>query len=163
MKNKKVSLESSNYIPLPRMTLQESQIYHLLQADSISFECQKVFQIDNRRFIVDFFIENRLILECTSTSMKKFQVAFRQKAIQLEEKCSHLSEVYDFPIWVLFEAPRHISIQFLQTLIRLMPSVEKIFTSDQELIEVLITQNVVSQNFPYLCLDDSERLKGDNS
>ena len=162
MGNKKVFTNSRDFPSLPSMTLQESQIYHFLSVNSISFECQKVFQNNNRRFIVDFFIDDKIILECTSTSIKKFQVAFRQKAIQLEEKCSQLSDVFAFPIWVLFEAPRFISPQFLQTLTLLLPSVQKIFTSRQELIEILLTLNAATQVFPSLNQVDSENLLGGN-
>ncbi len=162
MKNKKVSFGYNNIFPLPRMTLQESQIYHLLQAGSIFFECQRVFRIGDRHFIVDFFIDDKIILECTSTSMKKFQVSLRQKAIQLEEKCSHLSKIFGYPVWILFEAPRSISTQFLQTLTCLLPSVERIFTSNQQFIESLITENVVAQFLPSPSLGDSEHLMGDN-
>ncbi|MHA2244421.1 MAG: hypothetical protein ACXADY_05590 [Candidatus Hodarchaeales archaeon] len=56
---------------------------------------------------------------------------FESKSFQLKKYYSSLS------IWVLFEAPRPILDPFSQTLLRLMPSVDYVFFSQEELLERL--------------------------
>lgn len=148
MTYKKVFQNKNAFTSPSRMTWQELRIRQLLEAESIPFECQKVFRVNGRRFIVDFFIDEEVILECSATSMKKYQVAIRHKAIQLEAKCSLLSDVFSFRFWVLFHAPQPLSTLFLRNLSRLMPSVDQIFTSLPELLDVLSVKEIVSTLSP---------------
>lgn len=121
-----------------RSTWQELQIRQLLESEGISFEFQKVFPLTDRRYIIDFFLSQSVILECASTAMQKYQVPLRKKAIHLEAKSLQLKNYYpNFFIWVLFETHQPILAPFSQTLIRLMPSVDQVFFSQQELKETL--------------------------
>ncbi len=140
MSYKKVFYNSDTYTPINRMTWQELKIKQLLQSENHPFEYQKVFQIGKRRFIVDFFLHSHIILECSSTAMHKHQVPLRKKAIHLQAKCVQLSRVFGYPVWILLEATQPIGERFYQTLIELMPSVNQILTSCEELIELITIQ-----------------------
>ncbi len=133
------SIDNKNFSPhLSRMTSQELQLIQLLQSEGIPFEFQKVFPLSDCQYIVDYFLSQRVILECTSTNMYKHQVPFRKKAIHLETKSAHLKKHFsNLLIWVLFETYRPILDPFSQTLSRLMPSVDQIFFSQKELLEYL--------------------------
>ena len=121
-----------------RSTWQELQIRQLLESEGIPFEFQKVFPLPDRRYIIDFFLSHSVILECASTAMHKYQVPLRKKAIHLEAKSFQLKNYYpNFSIWVLFETHRPILAPLSQTLIRLMPSVNQVFFSQQALKEAL--------------------------
>ena len=121
-----------------RITSQELQLRHLLQSEDIPFEFQKVFSLPNCRYIVDFFLPLQTILECSSTTMLKYQIPLRKKAIYLEAKSSQLKKYFShLSIWVLFETCQPILEPFFRTLVRLMPSVDKILTSGNELLESL--------------------------
>jgi hypothetical protein len=70
--------------------------------------------------------------------MLKYQIPLRKKAIYLEAKSSQLKKYFShLSIWVLFETYQPILEPFLRTLVRLMPSVDKILTSRNELLESL--------------------------
>ena len=130
--NKNISTSPS------RSTCQELQIRQLLESEGIPFEFQKVFPLTDRRYIIDFFLSQSVILECASTAMHKYQVPLRKKAIHLEAKSLQLKNYYpNFSIWVLLETHRPILAPFSQTLIRLMPSVDQVFFSQQALKEAL--------------------------
>ena len=119
-------------------TQQELQLKQLLLAESIPFEFQKVFSLPACQYVVDFFLPNRTILECSSTNMIKYQVPLRKKAIHLESKSSHLKKHNSsLSFWVLFNAPQPILESFSRTLFRLMPSVDYVFFSQKELLEYL--------------------------
>ena len=121
-----------------RSTWQELQIRQLLESEGIPFEFQKVFLLPDRRYIIDFFLSQSVILECASTAMHKYQVPLRKKAIHLEAKSLQLKHYFpNFSIWVLFETHRPILAPFSHTLIRLMPSINQIFFSRQALKEAL--------------------------
>ena len=128
------------------MTWQELKVRQLLQSENHPFEYQKVFQIGKRRFIVDFFLYSRIILECTSTAMNKYQVPLCKKAIHLQAKSTHLSCAFGYPIWVLLEATQPIGERFYHTLLELMPSVDQILFSCDELFEHLL----IHKNFLHL-------------
>lgn len=121
----------------PRVTTQEMHLKHILTREGIPFTFQKQFRFPDRWYIVDFFIADQLILECSQTRAFKYEVALRHKAIYLEAKCVHLKRFYDYPIWILFESYRPIGELLYQTLERLMPSVDQIITSSDELLEFL--------------------------
>jgi hypothetical protein len=138
MINKKVIPSKNISIISNRMTGQELQVRELLQSENIFFSVQQVFMFTDCRYIVDFFLDKRIIMECASTSMYKYQIPLRKKAIHLEAKISHIKEHYPtFLVWVLFETHRPILETFFQTLVRLMPSVDQIFLSQEELREAL--------------------------
>jgi len=137
MSNKKVFPNSDSFTPINRMTWQELKVKQLLESENISFESQKVFRIGKRRFIADFFLHSNIILECSSTSMYKYQVPLRKKAIHLQTKSIQLSSVFGYPVWVLLEATQPIGDRFYQTLKELMPSVSEILISCDELFELL--------------------------
>ena len=121
-----------------QITTQELQLKQMLQSEGVSFHFQKVFPLPNCQYIVDFFLPQQVILECSLTNMIKYQVPLRKKAIFLETKCFQLKDHFPIlSIWVLFESPRPILEPFSQTLIRLMPSVDQIFFSQKELLEYL--------------------------
>lgn len=119
------------------VTEQELSIRNILLHEGIPFIEQKEFRLNARRFIVDFFIAHSFLLECSSTTMYKYDIALRQKAIQLEVKCFLLKKHFFYPIWVLFESKRPIGDRLLNTLYLSMPSVDKILTSRYQLLEVL--------------------------
>lgn len=119
------------------VTEQELSIRNILLHEGIPFIEQKEFRLNARRFIVDFFIAHSFLLECSSTTMYKYDIALRQKAIQLEVKCFLLKKYFFYPIWVLFESKRPIGDHLLNTLYLSMPSVDKILTSRYQLLEVL--------------------------
>lgn len=121
-----------------QITGQELQLKQMLQSEGVSFHFQKVFTLPDCQYVVDFFLPNQTILECSSTSMLKYQIPIRKKAIHLESKCAHLRKYFSaLSILVLFESPQPILEPFYQTLIRLMPSVDDIFFSHEELLEHL--------------------------
>jgi hypothetical protein len=70
--------------------------------------------------------------------MFKYQIPLRKKAIYLEAKSSQLKKYFShLSIWILFETCQPILEPFFRTLVRLMPSVDKILTSSNELLEYL--------------------------
>lgn len=148
MFNKKVFVNTDTFTPINRMTWQELKVKQLLESENIPFECQKVFRIGKRRFIVDFLLHSHIILECSSTSMHKYQVPLRKKAIHLQAKIVQLSSAFGYPVWVLLEATQLIGERFYQTLIELMPSVIQIFTSCDELLEILCIGKSIPQQLP---------------
>ena len=120
------------------ITWQELQLRQLLLSEGIPFEFQKVFSLPDCQYIADFFLPNKTILECSSTNMLKFQIPLRKKAIHLENKSANLKKQHpSLTIWVLFETYRPILEPFTHTLIRLMPSVDYVFFSQEELLEHL--------------------------
>ncbi len=121
----------------PRVTTQEMHLKHILTREAIPFIFQKQFRFPDRWYVVDFFIADQLVLECSQTRAFKYEAALRHKAIYLESKCVHLKRFYDYPIWVLFESYRPIGELLYQTLERLMPSVDQISTSSSKLLEYL--------------------------
>lgn len=138
MLNKKVFSSKNNSVTSIRMTGQELQVRELFQSENISFSFQQVFMLTDCRYIVDFFLDKRIIMECASTSMYKYQIPLRKKAIHLEAKISHIKEYYPtLLVWVLLETHRPILETFSQTLVRLMPSVDQIYLSQNELREAL--------------------------
>ena len=138
MLNKKVFSSKNTSVPPARMTGQELQVRELFQSENISFSFQQVFMLTDCRYIVDFFLDKRIIMECASTSMYKYQIPLRKKAIHLEAKISHIKEYYPtLLVWVLLETHRPILETFSQTLVRLMPSVDQIYLSQNELREAL--------------------------
>ncbi len=132
------SISSIKSFPInSRVTTQEMHLKHILTREAIPFTFQKQFRFPDRWYVVDFFIADQLVLECSQTRAFKYEVALRHKAIYLEAKCSHLKRFYDYPIWILFESYRPIGELLYQTLERLMPSVDQIITSSAELREYL--------------------------
>ena len=129
--NKKLSQDSF------RVTPQEQYLKYLFNSEAIPFVSQQAFPLPDRSYIVDFFIADRLLLECTQTSAHAYQVALRQKAVHLEAKSLVLKRAYEYPIWVLFESLHPISSQLVSRLVRLMPSVDRIFTDPFRLLESL--------------------------
>lgn len=119
------------------ITPQELNIIQLLQHLEIPFLFQQKFQLSDRYYILDFFIDDSILLECSFTSMYKVDVALKLKALQLEAKFVQLKKKYNYSFLVLFEAIKPINTPLLTTLQRLMPSVHKILTSRNELIERL--------------------------
>jgi len=119
------------------ITPQELKIIQLLQHLEIPFLFQQKFQLSDRYYILDFFIDESILLECSFTSMYKVDVALKLKALQLEAKFVQLKKKYNNSYWVLFEAIKPINTHLLTTLQRLMPSVNVILTSRNELLEKL--------------------------
>ncbi len=121
-----------------RTTCQELQLRQLFYQENISFEFQKQYSLPDRQYVVDFLLPQQTILECSFTKMDKYHVAFRNKAITLEAKSYQLKKYFpDLNIWVLLETHRSILEMFHRTLIQLMPSVDQIFFSQNELREFL--------------------------
>ncbi|PWI48457.1 hypothetical protein CEE45_06910 [Candidatus Heimdallarchaeota archaeon B3_Heim] len=119
-------------------TWQELQLKQLMHSENIPFEFQKIFSLPDRHYIVDFFLPQQTILECSFSSMEKYYVAFRNKAVSLEAKSLQLKKHYSsLTMWVLFETHSPILEPLTYTLIRLMPSVDHIFFSQQALCEHL--------------------------
>jgi len=138
MINKKVFPSKNTSIISSRITGQELQVRELIQSESIPFSFQQVFMLTDCRYIVDFFLNKQIIMECASTSMYKYQIPLRKKAIHLEAKISQIKEHYPtLLVWVLLETHRPILETFSQTLVRLMPSVDQILLSQDELREAL--------------------------
>jgi len=119
------------------ITPQELKIVQLLQHLEIPFLFQQKFQLSDRYYILDFFIDDSILLECSFTAMYKVDVALKLKALQLEAKFVQLKKKYNNSFWVLFEAIKPINTHLLTTLQRLMPSVNVILTSRNELLEKL--------------------------
>lgn len=57
--------------------------------------------------------------------------------ILLEAKTTFIKQFHNYPMWVLLESERPIGTQFYKTLQKLMPSVDEILTSRNELLEHL--------------------------
>ncbi len=127
--NKKFSSISS------RTTPQEFELRQIFTKENISFQFQKIFSFSDHYYIVDFFIDHSIILECSYTQSFSHHITLRHKAQLLESKFSNLKSYYMYPIWVLFESERPITARFIRTLKRFMPSVDQIFTSILELQE----------------------------
>ena len=81
--------------------------------------------------------------------MNKYQVPLRKKAIHLQAKAVQLSSAFGHPVWVLLEATQPIGERFYQTLIELIPSAIQIFTSCDELLEILCIRKSIPQQFPF--------------
>lgn len=126
------------------VTEQELVLKQLLFREGISFTFQQKFNLSNQWYVVDFLIANSLLLECSATNMFKHDVALKQKALQLETKCSHLKTCTSYPFWVLFESQRPIGTHLLTTLYRLMPSIDRLLTSSAMVLENLL--GFISEN-----------------
>lgn len=123
---------------LPSMTTQELAVRQLLLQSDISFTFQQKFQLSDRYYVIDFFIKNFILLECSFSTMYKVNSAFKQKAIHLEAKCIQLKKEYGYPFLVLFESIKPVCTTLLTALRRLMPSVDRILTSRLYLLEILL-------------------------
>lgn len=121
----------------PQMTHQEFSLRHHFIIEDIPFECQKVFSLCDRYYVVDFFIADSIILECSYTRSFSHHIALRHKAKLLEQKFAILKRKFNYSIWVLFESERVISRRFTRSLRRFMPSVDHIVTSIAALMEIL--------------------------
>lgn len=122
---------------LSRSTVQELSLKQLFLSERIPFIFQKEFSFSNRSYLVDFFIGNLLLLECSFTLSSHYDNVLRQKAILLDAKTAYIKRFFSYPMWVLFETSHPISDKFFTTLCRLMPSVDQFFTSRNELLEIL--------------------------
>jgi hypothetical protein len=118
-------------------TPQELAVFQLLVISGVSFSCQHQLSVGAQYFIIDFFLKNSILLECSTTTMLKSIVALKNKALQLELKFKTLKVNYPYTCWVLFEASRPISPRMQNRLSRLMPSVDAIFTTKAELAEAI--------------------------
>ncbi|PWI47912.1 hypothetical protein CEE45_09055 [Candidatus Heimdallarchaeota archaeon B3_Heim] len=128
--NKKLSNFSSS------ITDQELAVKQLLLHNDISFVMHQKLHLNDRYYIIDFMINNSILLECSFTTMYRVGVALKQKSLQLERKYSQLKTTYPNQFWVLFESTKPISSQLLTTLKRLMPSVDQLLTSQKQLLEI---------------------------
>ena len=138
--NKKFSSVSS------RTTSQEFKLNQIFIKENIPFQFQKIFSFSDHYYIVDFFIDHSIILECSYTQSFSHHIALRHKAKLLESKFSNLKSNYMYPIWVLFESERLITPRFIQTLKRFMPSVDQIFTSILDLREKIQVELGIIRN-----------------
>jgi len=118
-----------------RATTQELYLKQIFTTECISFEFQKEFVFPDRSYVVDFFLCDKILLECSYTRSFKYEIAFRHKAILLEAKTAFIKQFHPYPMWVLLESERPIGTHFYQTLQKLMPSVAQILTSRNELLE----------------------------
>ena len=118
-----------------RVTTQELELKQILTIESIPFVFQKELVFPDRSYIVDFFLVHSILLECSFTKSFKYEVAFRHKAILLEAKTAFIKQFHNYPMWVLLEAERPVGTHFYKTLQKLMPSVDKILTSRNDLLE----------------------------
>lgn len=123
--------------PSFQVTTQELYLKQILTTEAISFEFQKEFVFSDRSYVVDFFLEQKTLLECSYTRSLKYDVALRHKAILLEVKTAFIKQFHNYPMWVLLESERPIGTHFYKTLQKLMPSVDEILTSRNELLENL--------------------------
>lgn len=129
-----------------RGTTQELYLKQIFTTEAVSFEFQKEFVFSDRSFIVDFFLEQKILLECSHTKSFKYEVALRHKAIMLEAKTAFIKQFHTYPMWVLLESERPIGTLFYKTLQKLMPSVDEIFTSRNELLEYLQEYSIKKRN-----------------
>ena len=120
-----------------RVTTQELNLKQSFTTEGVSFIFQKEFAFPDRSYVVDFFLADYILLECSHTRSFKYEVAFRHKAVLLEAKTSFIKQFHNYPMWVLLESERPIGTHFYKTLQKLMPSVNKILTSRNELLEYL--------------------------
>lgn len=141
--NKKLSLQLSS------ITTQELAVGQLLLLEDIPFTFQQRFQLSDRYYVIDFFIKNFILLECSFSTMYKVNTAFKQKAIHLEAKCVQLKKDYGYPFLVLFESIKPVCTTLLTTLHRLMPSVDRILTSRLHLLEILLAKNNLTSFLPF--------------
>ncbi len=130
------------------ITTQELAVRQLLLQAKIPFTFQQKFQLSDRYYVIDFFIKNIILLECSFSTMYKVNTAFKQKAIHLEAKCVQLKKDYGYPFLVLFESIKPVCVKLLATLHRLMPSVDRILTSRLHLLEILLSQKDLSSLVP---------------
>ena len=128
--NKKLSNKS------PSLTDQELAVKQLLLYHHIPFTIHQKLLLNDRYYVVDFFINNSILLECSCTTMHRVGVALKQKALQLESKFSKLKTIYPYQFWVLFESNRGISYRLSTTLRHLMPSIDHFLTSRKHLLEI---------------------------
>jgi len=118
-----------------RVTTQELYLKQSFATEGVSFVFQKEFVFPDRSYVIDFFLEELILLECSYTRSFKYEIAFRHKAVLLEAKTSFIKQFHNYPMWVLLEAERPIGTHFYKTLQKLMPSVDEILTSRNELLE----------------------------
>ncbi len=130
------------------MTTQELSVRQLLLQANIPFIFQQRFQLSDRYYVIDFFIKNFILLECSFSTMYKVNTAFKQKAIHLEAKCVQLKKEYDYLFLVLFESIKPVCTKLLTTLHRLMPSIDRILTSRLHLLEILLAPEDLSSFIP---------------
>jgi hypothetical protein len=129
--NKNLSISST------RFTVQEFSLKQLFLSGNIPFVIQKEFSFPNRSYIVDFFLADKLLLECSFTQSSQYDGVFRQKATLLESKAAFIKQFFSYPMCVLFESTHSIGDKLFATLMSLMPSVDYFFTSRFELLEFL--------------------------
>ncbi|MHA1331465.1 MAG: hypothetical protein ACTSR2_10355 [Candidatus Hodarchaeales archaeon] len=120
-----------------RLTVQEFSLKQSFESEGFSFVFQQSFSIGQRSFVIDFFLDFCLFLECSHTSSSQYPLVFRSKAILLESKASFLHRFYPFPMCVLFESIHPFGSKLITTLKHLMPSVSYFFTSRYDLFESL--------------------------
>ncbi len=136
--NKSCGLSIKNFSSSSfRVTTQEIDLKQIFTTEPIPFEFQKEFIFPDPSYVVDFFLVHSILLECSYTKSFKYEVAFRHKAILLEAKTAFIKQFHNYLMWVLLEAERHVGTHFYKTLQKLMPSVDKILTSRNDLLEKL--------------------------
>ena len=92
--NKKLSNHSF------RVTPQEQYLKYLFNSEAIPFVSQKSFPLPDRSYIVDFFIADRLLLECSQTSASAYQVA---KTITVADGSFQLQILFSQLFFPLFQ------------------------------------------------------------
>ncbi|MHA1966584.1 MAG: hypothetical protein ACW964_02155 [Candidatus Hodarchaeales archaeon] len=153
-----------------RVTTQELYLKQTFTTECISFEFQKEFVFPDRSYVVDFFLADKILLECSYTRSFKYEIAFRHKAILLEAKTAFIKQFHPYPMCVLLESERPIGTHFYQTLHKLMPSISQILTSRFELLEFLQGSSRKTRNLSnvspfsssFFLLDSSKEPSSDN-
>ncbi|MHA1213992.1 MAG: hypothetical protein ACTSPG_01725 [Candidatus Hodarchaeales archaeon] len=132
-----LSFDKNSSCDCSRITVQEKSLVQFFESEGFSFVFQKSFSLPDRSYVVDFFLDSCLFLECSHTSSSQYPLVFRSKAILLESKASYLQRFYPFPMCVLFESSYSFGPKLISTLTSLMPSVSYFFTSRQDLFDSL--------------------------
>ena len=135
-----MTLNEFNYSSkkISKNTTQETNIRQLLIKLAIPFTEQYTIPLSNRKYIIDFFIADKLILECSATTMSNCHISLRKKAVSLEAKCSRIKKYFPYQFFVLFESDRSIGPHLFSSLLDDMPSIDFLFLSQKLLFEFLV-------------------------
>lgn len=118
-------------------TWQELAVKQLLLQAKIPFVQQKQIQLSKCYVVVDFLINNKIMLEVSATRMHRHGVPLKLKALQIEAKFAKLRQEAGYLLWVLFESSRPIPRRLYNALLRRMPSTDRLLTSRARLRRIL--------------------------
>ena len=127
-------------------TNQELMVSQLLKQAGIPFKSQVVFDTVSSRFVVDFFINNEIILEVTSTQMKNVATPIKKRALKLQAKAFLIKIFYELPIWVVMSSKNPLSEDHKFRTRLMTPTIDELFFSEEDMMNRLLEVVSVSNS-----------------